>query len=137
MELFNYISVAVSIILGISATHLLSGLRDVIAPHRRDWLVVCWYALPRLSASADMVVFLRRARHPELELGDLYDRDGGTRLSLPGFVHSAVRGSRSCSFLERALPEDSPLVFHLLRSFHCDVSSPRDSLAGATVTWSC
>ena len=44
MELFNYISVPVSIILGISATHLLSGLRDVIAPHRRDWLVVCWYA---------------------------------------------------------------------------------------------
>ncbi len=44
VELFNYISVAVSIILAISATHLLSGLRDVIAPQRRDWLVVCWYA---------------------------------------------------------------------------------------------
>ena len=44
IELFNYISVAVSIILAISATHLLSGLRDVIAPQRRDWLVVCWYA---------------------------------------------------------------------------------------------
>jgi hypothetical protein len=40
VELFNYLSVAVSIILAISATHLLSGLRDVIAPERRDWLVV-------------------------------------------------------------------------------------------------
>ena len=44
LELFNYVSVAVSIILAISATHLLSALRDVIAPQRRDWLVVCWYA---------------------------------------------------------------------------------------------
>ena len=44
MELFNHISVAVSIILAISAAHLLSGLRDVIAPQRRDWLITCWYA---------------------------------------------------------------------------------------------
>ena len=44
MELFNHISVAVSIILAISVAHLLSGLRDVIAPQRRDWLVTCWYA---------------------------------------------------------------------------------------------
>ena len=44
VELFNYLSVAVSIILAISATHLLSGLRDVIAPERRDCLVVCWCA---------------------------------------------------------------------------------------------
>ena len=44
MELFNYIAVAISIILAISAAHWLSGLRDVIASQRRDWLVVCWYA---------------------------------------------------------------------------------------------
>jgi hypothetical protein len=44
VELFNHISVAVSIILAISVAHLLSGLRDVIAPERRDWLVTCWYA---------------------------------------------------------------------------------------------
>jgi hypothetical protein len=44
VELFNHISVAVSIILAISVAHLLSGLRDVIAPQRRDWLVTCWYA---------------------------------------------------------------------------------------------
>jgi hypothetical protein len=44
MELFDFISVAVSIVLGISAAHLLSGLRDVVSPARRDWLVVSWYA---------------------------------------------------------------------------------------------
>ena len=44
MELFEFISVAVSIVLGISAAHLLSGLRNVVAPARRDWLVVSWYA---------------------------------------------------------------------------------------------
>jgi hypothetical protein len=44
VELFNHISVPVSIILAISVAHLLSGLRDVIAPQRRDWLVTCWYA---------------------------------------------------------------------------------------------
>ena len=44
MEVFNHISVAVSIILAISAANLLSSLRDVIAPQRRDWLVTCWYA---------------------------------------------------------------------------------------------
>ena len=44
MELFNHISVAVSIILAISVSHLLTGLRDVITPQRRDWLVTCWYA---------------------------------------------------------------------------------------------
>ena len=43
MELFNYISAAVSIVLAISIAHLLSGLRDVVAPGRRDWLVVGWY----------------------------------------------------------------------------------------------
>lgn len=42
MELFDFISVAVSIVLGISAAHLLSGMRNVVAPARRDWLVVFW-----------------------------------------------------------------------------------------------
>jgi hypothetical protein len=42
VELFDFISVAVSIVLGISAAHLLSGLRNVVAPARRDWLVVSW-----------------------------------------------------------------------------------------------
>jgi hypothetical protein len=36
LELFNHISVAVFIILAISVAHLLSGLRDVIAPGEHD-----------------------------------------------------------------------------------------------------
>jgi hypothetical protein len=47
VEQFNYISVAVSIVLAISVTHLLTGLRDVVAPGRRDWLVVCWFGYLR------------------------------------------------------------------------------------------
>ncbi len=42
-DIFSYISTAVSIIFAFSASHLLAGLRDVVAPRRRDWLVVGWY----------------------------------------------------------------------------------------------
>ena len=41
-DVFSYISTAVSIIFAFSASHLLAGLRDVVAPRRRDWLVVGW-----------------------------------------------------------------------------------------------
>ena len=96
VELFNYLSVAVSIILAISATHLLSGLRDVIAPERRDWLVVCWCAYPGVPAFIDMVVFLCRAQRGALEFGYLYNCDGCARFSVLGCVHTAFRGSSSC-----------------------------------------
>ena len=44
MGMFDFIAGAVSILLGISAAHLLGAMRDVVAPRRRDWLVVAWYA---------------------------------------------------------------------------------------------
>jgi hypothetical protein len=42
-DIFSYISTAVSIVFAFSASHLLAGLRDVVAPRRRDWLVVGWF----------------------------------------------------------------------------------------------
>ena len=137
MELFNYISVPVSIILGISATHLLSGLRDVIAPHRRDWLVVCWYAYLGYLHLLIWWSFFAAHAIPSWNLGTFtiaMAGPGSLYLALYTLLSEAPAAVRSW---KEALPEDSPLVFHLLRSLHCDVSSPRDSLAGATVTWSC
>ena len=131
MELFNHISVAVSIILSISAAHLLSGLRDVIAPQRRDWLVTCWYAY--LGYLHLLVWWSLFAVH------NIANWNLGTfaiTMAVPGSLYLAVRGSSSYPILERTLPEDSPLVFLLLWSFHRNISGPGDSFARATTIWS-
>ncbi len=85
MELFNYIAAAVSIVLAISIAHLLTGLRDVVDPQRRDWLVVCWYAyLGYLHLLTWWSLF---AAHdvPKWSLGTFT-----LAMAVPGFLYLAV-----------------------------------------------
>lgn len=45
MTLFEYISVAVSIVIAIGATHLLGNAREVLDPKRRYWVHSVWVGL--------------------------------------------------------------------------------------------
>ena len=84
--IIHFISVAVSIVLGISAAHLLSGMRNVVAPARRDWLVVSWCTyLKYLHLLTWWSLFAARhvvAWNP----GPLYPCDGNTGVPLSRYL---------------------------------------------------
>ena len=44
MTLFEYVSVAVSIVLSLSAAQLLRSVRHILAPDRRFWILAAWVA---------------------------------------------------------------------------------------------
>ena len=135
MELFNHISVAVSIILAISVAHLLTGLRDVIAPQRRDWLVTCWYAY--LGYLHLLIWWSLFAVHnvANWNLGTFAITmavPGSLYLALYTLLSDAPAAIRSW----HELPKDSSLVFLFLWSFYRNISGPGDSFARATTIWS-
>lgn len=49
MTLFEYLTVAISIVLGFSLTHLLANARNVFASGRRDWINSTFYLLLLIS----------------------------------------------------------------------------------------
>jgi hypothetical protein len=84
-DLFDYISTAVSIIFAFSAGHLLSGLRDVVAPGRRNWLVTCWYAYLAYLHLLSWWSLFAASSVPKWNLGTF-----GLAMAVPGFLYLAL-----------------------------------------------
>jgi hypothetical protein len=124
--IIHFISVAVSIVLGISAAHLLSGMRNVVAPARRDWLVVSWCTyLIYLHLLTWWSLFAARhvvAWNP----GPLYPCDGGTGVPLSRYLFSGVGGSRYCRSWREHFNRVRPW-FRFLRIVHSDLGIAANS----------
>lgn len=85
MELFDYVAAAISIVLGISIAHLLTGLRDVLAPGRRDWLVVGWYAYLAYLHLLTWWSLFAAHNAPTWNLGTF-----ALAMAVPGFLYLAL-----------------------------------------------
>jgi hypothetical protein len=84
-DLFDYISTAVSIIFAFSAGHLLSGLRDVVTPGRRNWLVTCWYAYLAYLHLLSWWSLFAASRVPQWNLGTF-----SLAMAVPVFLYLAL-----------------------------------------------
>jgi hypothetical protein len=82
---FSYISTAVSIIFAFSVGHLLSGLRDVVAPGRRHWLVTCWYTYLTYLHLLSWWSLFAASSVPKWNLGTF-----ALAMAVPGFLYLAL-----------------------------------------------